>query len=94
MFIQVAVETSQNLSAKQRELLEAFEPGSTKGSKGNPDHEGFFAKVAAFRVRRVPGIIVVGRRSGTNQYGPKDWRFSGPGAGPAVIHHDGRTPLG
>ena len=48
MFIQVAVETPQNLSAKQRELLEAFEAEATKGTKGSPDHEGFFAKVAAF----------------------------------------------
>jgi molecular chaperone DnaJ len=48
MFIQVAVETPQNLSPKQRELLEAFESEATKGSKGSPDHEGFFAKVAAF----------------------------------------------
>jgi molecular chaperone DnaJ len=48
MFIQVAVETPQNLSPKQRELLEAFEAEATKGTKGSPDHEGFFAKVAAF----------------------------------------------
>jgi molecular chaperone DnaJ len=48
MFIQVAVETPQNLSSKQRELLEAFEVEAIKGSKGSPDHEGFFAKVAAF----------------------------------------------
>jgi molecular chaperone DnaJ len=48
MFIQVSVETPQNLSPKQRELLEAFEAEATKGSKGSPDHEGFFAKVAAF----------------------------------------------
>jgi molecular chaperone DnaJ len=48
MFIQVAVETPQNLSSKQRELLEAFEAEATKGTKGSPDHEGFFAKVAAF----------------------------------------------
>jgi len=48
MFIQVAVETPQNLSAKQRELLEAFESESRSDSKGSPDHEGFFAKVAAF----------------------------------------------
>ena len=48
MFIQVAVETPQNLSAKQRELLEAFEAESEKHEKGSPDHEGFFAKVAAF----------------------------------------------
>ena len=48
MFIQVAVETPQNLSAKQRELLEAFDSEARTDSKGSPDHEGFFAKVAAF----------------------------------------------
>lgn len=48
MFIQVAVEIPQNLTPKQRELLEAFEAEAKKGSKGSPDHEGFFAKVAAF----------------------------------------------
>jgi molecular chaperone DnaJ len=48
MFIQVAVETPQNLSARQRELLAAFEAEAQSGGKGSPDHEGFFAKVAAF----------------------------------------------
>jgi molecular chaperone DnaJ len=48
MFIQVAVETPQNLTPKQRELLEAFEAEAKTGAKGSPDHEGFFAKVAAF----------------------------------------------
>jgi|SRR5271165_1159134 len=48
MFIQVTVETPQNLSARQRELLEAFEAEARKGGKGSPDHEGFFAKMAAF----------------------------------------------
>src|SRR6185437_5452425 len=48
MFIQVAVETPQNLTPKQRELLEAFEEEGEKHAKGSPDHEGFFAKVAAF----------------------------------------------
>lgn len=48
MFIQVAVETPQNLSPRQRELLEAFEAEAEKSTKGSPDHEGFFAKVAAF----------------------------------------------
>ncbi len=48
MFIQVAVETPLNLSPRQRELLEAFEAEADKGNKGSPDHEGFFAKVAAF----------------------------------------------
>lgn len=48
MFIQVAVETPQNLSAKQRELLEAFEAEAEKHAKGSPDHEGFFARVKEF----------------------------------------------
>ena len=48
MFIQVAVETPQNLSPRQRELLEAVRGRGDKGTKGSPDHEGFFAKVAAF----------------------------------------------
>jgi molecular chaperone DnaJ len=48
MFIQVAVETPQGLTSRQRELLEAFETEAQGGSKGSPDHEGFFAKVAAF----------------------------------------------
>jgi molecular chaperone DnaJ len=48
MFIQVSVETPQNLTPRQRELLEAFEAEAGAHSKGSPDHEGFFAKVAAF----------------------------------------------
>ena len=48
MYIQVAVETPQNLSKRQRELLEEFEEESLKHEKGSPEHEGFFAKVAAF----------------------------------------------
>jgi molecular chaperone DnaJ len=48
MFIQVAVETPQNLSAKQRELLEAFEAEAEQHDKGSPDHEGFFARVKEF----------------------------------------------
>jgi molecular chaperone DnaJ len=48
MFIQVAVETPQHLSAKQRELLEQFEAEAEKSTKHSPDHEGFFAKVREF----------------------------------------------
>jgi molecular chaperone DnaJ len=48
MFIQVAVETPQHLSARQRELLEEFEVEATKSTKHSPDHEGFFAKVRDF----------------------------------------------
>jgi|SRR6185312_11754747 len=48
MFIQVAVETPQSLTPKQRELLEAFEAESQANDKGSPENEGFFAKVASF----------------------------------------------
>ena len=46
MYIQVAVETPQNLSRRQRELLEEFEAEAK--STGSPEHEGFFAKVKEF----------------------------------------------
>lgn len=48
MFIQVAVETPQHLSPRQRELLEEFEAEAGKNTKHSPDHEGFFAKVRDF----------------------------------------------
>lgn len=48
MFIQVAVETPQNLSRRQRELLEEFERESVGNVKGSPESDGFFAKVAKF----------------------------------------------
>ena len=48
MFIQVAVETPQQLSAKQRELLELFEAEAVGNKKGSPENEGFFAKVREF----------------------------------------------
>lgn len=46
MYIQVTVETPQNLSRRQRELLEEFE--SEAHGKGSPESEGFFAKVRDF----------------------------------------------
>ena len=48
MFIQVAVETPQNLSPRQRELLEQFDTEGQKDAKGSPENEGFFAKVREF----------------------------------------------
>ena len=48
MFVQVAVETPQNLSARQRELLEQFEAEAEKGGRSSPESEGFFAKVKEF----------------------------------------------
>jgi molecular chaperone DnaJ len=46
MLIQVQVETPQNLSRRQRELLEEFEAEAE--GKGSPEHEGFFAKAREF----------------------------------------------
>jgi molecular chaperone DnaJ len=48
MYIQVAVETPQNLTRRQRELLEEFEAESKSHTTGSPEHEGFFAKVKDF----------------------------------------------
>ncbi|MEM6383377.1 MAG: molecular chaperone DnaJ [Pseudomonadota bacterium] len=46
MYVQVVVETPQNLTRKQRELLEAFEEES--GAHNNPETDGFFSKVKDF----------------------------------------------
>jgi molecular chaperone DnaJ len=48
MFVQVAVETPQNLSKRQRELLEEFEREAEKTGRSSPESEGFFAKVKEF----------------------------------------------
>jgi molecular chaperone DnaJ len=48
MYVQVSVETPQNLTAKQRELLELFEAEASKGGRTSPEAEGFFAKVKDF----------------------------------------------
>lgn len=48
MYIQVAVETPQNLTRRQRELLEEFEREGDGHATGSPESEGFFAKVAKF----------------------------------------------
>jgi molecular chaperone DnaJ len=48
MYIQVAVETPQNLTRRQRELLEEFEHEAKSHATGSPEHEGFFAKVKEF----------------------------------------------
>ena len=48
MFIQVAVETPQHLTKKQRELMEQFEEDASGNAKHSPETEGFFAKVAKF----------------------------------------------
>jgi len=47
LYIKVTVETPQNLTRRQRELLEEFEREST-GANNNPESEGFFAKVRDF----------------------------------------------
>jgi molecular chaperone DnaJ len=48
MYIQVAVETPQNLTRRQRDLLEEFEAEGKDHRSGSPEHEGFFAKVKDF----------------------------------------------
>ncbi|HEX3982349.1 MAG TPA: molecular chaperone DnaJ, partial [Acidisoma sp.] len=48
MYIQVAVETPQHLTRRQRELLEEFEQEATQNGKGSPESEGFFARVKEF----------------------------------------------
>jgi len=48
MYIQIAVETPQHLTKRQRELLEEFEAEAKEHAKGNPETEGFFAKVKEF----------------------------------------------
>ena len=48
MYVQVAVETPQNLSKRQRELLEEFEAEAAKDGRSSPESEGFFAKVKEF----------------------------------------------
>lgn len=50
MFIECRVEVPQNLTKRQRELLEEFEKesGGDAGSRHNPDSHGFFSKVREF----------------------------------------------
>jgi molecular chaperone DnaJ len=46
LYIQVAVETPQSLSKRQRELLEEFERASSESN--NPESTGFFSRVKEF----------------------------------------------
>jgi molecular chaperone DnaJ len=46
MYVQVVVETPQNLTKRQRELLSEFESLSSKDTQ--PESTGFFAKVKDF----------------------------------------------
>ena len=48
MYVQVAVETPQQLTKRQRELLDEFEAEAKGHKTGSPETDGFFAKVAAF----------------------------------------------
>ncbi|MBO1360791.1 molecular chaperone DnaJ [Acetobacter sacchari] len=48
MYIQVSVETPQNLTKRQRELLEEFETEAGEHAKGSPEHAGFFSRVKDF----------------------------------------------
>ena len=46
LYIQAVVETPQNLSKRQRELLREFETESSDST--HPETEGFFARVKEF----------------------------------------------
>ena len=46
MYVQIVVETPQNLSRRQRDLLEEFERVSS--GENNPESSGFFARVKEF----------------------------------------------
>ncbi|WP_419898433.1 molecular chaperone DnaJ [Roseomonas sp. USHLN139] len=48
MYVQVAVETPQNMTSRQRELLEQFESEGGQHGHSSPESEGFFAKVKEF----------------------------------------------
>ena len=48
MYVQIAVETPQQLTRRQRELLEEFEADAASHKHGSPESAGFFAKVAKF----------------------------------------------
>jgi molecular chaperone DnaJ len=48
MYVQVAVETPQNLTKRQQELLAEFEREAEKSGRSSPESEGFFAKVKEF----------------------------------------------
>jgi molecular chaperone DnaJ len=48
MFIEVAVETPQSLTRRQRDLLEEFEAEARTHAKSSPETDGFFAKVREF----------------------------------------------
>ena len=58
MYVQVSVETPQNLTKKQRELLNEFQKLSSDHTQ--PEAVGFFSKVKEF----IDGMAG-GRRSGT-----------------------------
>ncbi|MCH4092420.1 molecular chaperone DnaJ [Acetobacter sp.] len=48
MYVQVVVETPQNLSKRQKELLEEFEKEAGEHVKSSPEHAGFFSRVKDF----------------------------------------------
>jgi molecular chaperone DnaJ len=46
LYIQIAIETPQNLSKRQRELLQEFEQLSSK--ENSPESAGFFSRMKDF----------------------------------------------
>src|SRR6202011_4905894 len=71
MYVQVLVETPQNLTKRQRELLTEFQKLSS--NETNPESAGFFGRVKEF----------FGTRAGSAG-GPRMWARRGPRAGPLL----------
>ena len=46
MYIQVAIETPQNLTKRQREILQEFEEESSE--ENSPESTGFFSRMKGF----------------------------------------------
>ena len=67
MYVQVMVETPQNLTKKQQELLAEFEKLSSGATQ--PEAAGFFTKVKDFFGNRAsPAVTVLLDRNGFDLY--------------------------
>ena len=85
MYIQVAVETPQHLTRRQRELLEEFEAEATGNTKGHPESEGLLRQgEGVLRGRRqrltasaAVAFVIAPRSNGGN-------RPAGPGVGSGI----------
>ena len=67
MYVQVVVETPQNLTKKQQELLAEFEKLSSGATQ--PEAAGFFTKVKDFFGHAQPSSAVQSTRSRLDRFG-------------------------